>query len=94
MPSNIANVSEFDRRLEAAIDGVRRVVARDPGFEAMAEIGAQLERLRAATRGGERPAQALRDDLDFGPIASLHAHAIEPALARELYEIASWVVYA
>lgn len=94
MPSNIATVAELDRRLDAARESVRRVLEAEPGLEVMAEIGAQLERLRAGTPRGERPPRALRDALDFGQLTSRHAHRMEPALANELLELASWVVYA
>jgi hypothetical protein len=94
MPSQIDTFDELERRLAGALDAVRRAAPPPAAAEVMAEIGAQLERLRAAARGGRRPPQALRDELDFGHLASRHAHAMDPALARELCEIASWVVYA
>lgn len=94
MPSIIATPAELEARLDAAIAGVRAAVARRPGFAPLVEIAAQLDRLREAVRGGRRPPQALRDALDFGALASRHVHAAEPDLARDLYEIASWVAYA
>lgn len=89
MPSTIATQRELERRLDAAIDETRRAAERHPDVEAMAEILAQLGALRAA-----RAPVEVRDALDFGQIASREVHAIEPELARELYEIASWVAYA
>lgn len=94
MPSSIATFGDLDRRLHTALDDVRRAEARHPDLDALHAIRAQLERLHAETRGGRRPPQPLRDELDFGQLASRHVHPIEPALARDLYEIASWVAYA
>ncbi|APR79700.1 Hypothetical protein A7982_05047 [Minicystis rosea] len=94
MPSMIATFGDLDRRLESARKGVRDAIARHPEIDVLPEIGAQLDALHDETRDGARPSHALRDRLDFGQLASRHLHAAEPALARDLYEIASWVAYA
>lgn len=94
MPSVIASFGELERRLRSALGEVDRAAARRPEIPALRAIRAQLDELQRATAGGEPPPRALRDKLDFGQLASLHLHASEPELARDLYEIASWVVYA
>ena len=90
----IATFGDLDHRLQAALAGARDAAARHPGIDVLPEILAQLEALHRETRDGGRPSQALRAELDFGQLASRHLHAVEPALARDLYEIASWVAYA
>lgn len=94
MPSTIATSAELVRRLDAALGDVQRACERRPSLASLPEIRRQLERLRAALRESERPPRALRDELDFGQLASRDLDAVEPALARELFEIASWVAYA
>lgn len=94
MPSVIASFGELDRRLSAALDGVARAATRHPDLPALPAIREQLEALQRAAREGERLPPSLRDDLDFGALASRHLHPIDPALAGELYEIASFAIYA
>jgi hypothetical protein len=93
MPSSIASFAEFDRRLDAARKAMDALVAQNPGERELASIKAQLDALHGYTRGGRRPSQDEKDRLNFGQLASRYLDDIDGALAGELYELASHVIY-
>jgi len=93
MPSSIASFPEFDRRLAAARLGIEALVARMPEESALESIKRQLEALHAWTRDERAPAQDEKDQLNFGLLASRYLSDLDDALAAELYELASFVIY-
>lgn len=93
MPSSIASFSEFDRRLAAARLSIDALAAQLPDESELESIKRQLEALHAWTRGGLSPTQDEKDQLNFGLLASRYVSDLDDALAGELYELASYVIY-
>lgn len=93
MASSIDSFSDFDRRLAAARLGIEALAARMPGEQELESIKRQLEALHAWTREGRAPAQGEKDRLNFGLLASRYLSDLDDALAAELYELASLVIY-
>lgn len=90
--AKITSVAEFQRRLHDAIARLVPVVAQVPERELLS-IQKQLEALESWTKGGQKPTQAQKDELNFGLLASRYLDEIDQKLAQELYSISSWVIY-
>lgn len=90
--AKIQSVPELQRRLAAVIPRVE-VVAQATPERAIRSIALQLEALARWTEDGEPPTQEQKDRLNFGLLASRHLDDLDPELAAELYDIASWVTY-
>ena len=88
--AKIQSVPELQRRLAAALPRAQAVAAATPE-RALASIALQLEALAGWTRDGAPPTQDQKDRLNFGLLASRHLDDLDPDLAAELYDIASWV---
>jgi hypothetical protein len=93
MPSSIASFSEFDHRLAAARMGIETLALQMPDDPELQSIKQQLKCLHAWTRGGRKPLQEEKDQLNFGLLASRFVSDLDDALAGELYELASYVIY-
>ena len=84
---------ELDTRLCRALVEMDRVVKARPGERELLSIKLQLEALFQWTRGGAKLTLQQKGELDFGLLASRYLDDIEPDLARELCEIASYVTH-
>lgn len=93
MPPSIVSRAEFQRRLVKVTETLRTQTIASPGDAASKAILGQLEAVAVMTRDGRRPTVEERHALDFGSIASRTLHDREPEMARELYELASFVMY-
>lgn len=90
--AKIQSVPELQRRLAAALPRVQAIAAAEPE-RALASIALQLEALAGWVKDGAAPTQEQKDRLNFGLLASRHLDDLDPDLAAELYDIASWVTY-
>jgi hypothetical protein len=93
MLSSITSFQEFDQRLAKAMTGMDALIAKYPGDPALESIKKQLEALHSWTRDGKKPAQADKDKLNFGLLASRNVDELDADLARDLYALASYVAY-
>jgi hypothetical protein len=93
VPSSIASVPEFQRRLEQARQRASALAASMPQDPQLASIAKQLDALHGFTQGGRQPTQDEKDRLNFGLLASRFMSDIDDDLAGELYELASFVTY-
>lgn len=93
MPSSIASVAEFERRLEKARERASALAASMPEEAQLASIARQLDALHGFTQGGREPTQDEKDRLNFGLLASRFMSDVDDDLAGELYELASFVTY-
>jgi hypothetical protein len=88
--AKIQSYPEFERRLQAAIPLVAALAKQAPEREILS-IHQQLLALETWTRGGQKPTQPQKDDLNFGLLASRAVDEMDPRLAQELYALASFV---
>lgn len=93
MPSSITSYFEFDGRLAAARQGIEALAMQLPDEQELASIKLQLDALHAWTRAGRTPTQDEKDRSNFGLLASRCVSDIDDALASELCELASYVIY-
>ena len=93
MPSSIASVAEFTRRLDQARQKATALAASMPADKPIAAIARQLDELHGFTQGGKKPTQDEKDTLNFGQLASRFLGDVDEALASELFELASFVIY-
>ncbi|MEP6831770.1 MAG: hypothetical protein ABJB74_00190 [Gemmatimonas sp.] len=82
---------EFDALLTKARAELDEHAKEDPSDNAITVVQRQLEALHGWTRGGRRPAQSEKDQLNFGHIAS-RALDFYP-VARDLYNLSTFVIY-
>ena len=80
---------EFDALLAEARTEVEALYRSEPGDRAIQSVRLQLAALHEWTRGGRCPAQAEKDRLNFGLIASRELDTIP--VAEKLYTLASHV---
>ncbi len=93
MPSSIPSYSEFADRLAVARQGMESLASQMPDEREITSIKLQLDALHAWTGEGRAPSQEDKDRLNFGLLASRCVSDIDDALASELYELASYVIY-
>src|ERR1043165_5883264 len=89
--STPVNFEEFDRMLTDARKALDEMHRAEPDFGAITSVWRQLEALHGWTRGGRCPSQGEKDQLNFGQIASRELD--DYPVARNLYELASFVIY-
>jgi hypothetical protein len=83
--------AEFDAQLASARAELAQMRAAEPDDGAIESVARQLDALHGWTRGGRCPAQAEKDQLNFGLIAS--RELADYAVAPSLYALASFVIY-
>jgi hypothetical protein len=91
MPSSLETFEEFDRLLATARAEVDAMSIAEPDDGAIASVKRQLDTVYGWTRGGRCPAQAEKDQLNFGLIASRELD--QYPVAASLYELASYVIW-
>jgi hypothetical protein len=91
MTRSLTSFAEFDKQLANARAELAQMHAAEPDDGAIASVARQLDALHAWTRGGRCPAQAEKDQLNFGLIAS--RELADYAVAPLLYALASFVIY-
>ena len=91
MPSSLKSFEEFDQLLAQAQAEVEAMLIAEPGDGAIVSVKRQLDAVHGWTRGGRCPAQAEKDQLNFGAIASRSLDTYP--VAEKLYELASYVIY-
>jgi hypothetical protein len=82
---------EFDALLAQSRAAVEAMHAAEPEDRAIESVRLQLAALHEWTRGGRCPAQAEKDRLNFGLIASRELDTYP--VASNLYSLASHVIY-
>jgi hypothetical protein len=90
---SLRSFAEFDQLLDAALPYADAARLRYPEAPEYTEIHRQLGLLREWTRGGRRPSQDEKNRLDFGAIASRYVDAEDEGFARQLYALASYVIW-
>ena len=89
---SITSYAEFERRLKGAIPAIDAIAAKYPE-SALLSIQKQLHALEEWTRGGTKPTDSQRSSLSFGMLADRYLDDLDQPLARQLYDLASYVIY-